>query len=78
MQDPDNSFIEAELMARTHMTAEALMVSNVCRFLLGISGCTISSEFDFVVFADSSSAKALAQRRGVGRLKHLDIRILWI
>ncbi len=27
---------------------------------------------------DSSSAKALAQRRGVGRLKHVDLRHLWI
>ena len=57
------------------MTAEAMMISNVCRFLLNISEVGISKEFDFVVFTDSSSAKSIAQRRGVG-LKHLDIRLL--
>ena len=33
---------------------------------------------DFIVYTDSSSAKALAQRRGVGRLKRVDLRHLWI
>ena len=72
------SSCEAELMAITHMTAESIMISNVCRFLLKIPGYAISPEFDFVVYTDSSSAKSIAQRRGVGRLKHLDIRLLWI
>ena len=72
------SSCEAELMAMTHMTAEAMMISNVCRFLLNISEVGVSKEFDFVVFTDSSSAKSIAQRRGVGRFKHLDIRLLWI
>ena len=58
--------------------AESIMISNVCRFLLRIPGYVISPEFDFVVYTDSSSAKSIAQRRGVGRLKHLDIRLLWI
>ncbi len=31
-----------------------------------------------MVFTDSSSAKSIAHRRGVGRLKHLDIRLLWM
>ena len=72
------SSCEAELLAMTHMTAESIMIGNVCRFLLKISSCVISPEFDFVVYTDSSSAKSIAQRRGVGRLKHLDIRLLWI
>lgn len=72
------SSCEAELMAITHMTAESIMISNVCRFLLKIPGYVISPEFDFVVYTDSLSAKSIAQRRGVGRLKHLDIRLLWI
>ena len=72
------SSCEAELLAMTHMTAESIMIGNVCRFLLKISNCVISPEFDFVVYTDSSSAKSIAQRRGVGRLKHLDIRLLWI
>ena len=72
------SSCEAELMAMTYMTAEAIMVCNVCKFLLGINGREIDSTMDFIVYTDSSSAKALAQRRGVGRLKHVDLRHLWV
>lgn len=72
------SSCEGELMAMTHMTAEAIMIGSVCRFLLNISDCLTSQEFDFAVYTDSSSAKSIGQRRGVGRLKHLDIRLLWI
>ena len=38
----------------------------------------MNSDLDFIVYTDSSSAKALAQRRGVGRLKHVDLRHLWV
>ena len=70
------SSCEAELLAMTHMTAEAIMVCNLCRFLLKLSGR--DSDMDFLVYTDSSSAKSLAQRRGVGRLKHVDLRHLWV
>ena len=72
------SSCEAELLAMTHMTAEAIMVCNLCRFLLKLEGREVNSELDFIVYTDSSSAKALAQRRGVGRLKHVDLRHLWV
>ena len=72
------SSCEAELMAMTHMTAEAIMVCNLCRFLLKVDTREINSTLDFIVYTDSSSAKALAQRRGVGRLKHVDLRHLWV
>ena len=72
------SSCESELMALTYMAAESIMISNVVKFLVKIPSFTISPEFDFVVYTDSSSAKSIAQRRGVGRLKHLDIRLLWI
>ncbi len=62
----------------THMTAEAIMVCNLCRFLLNLDARAIDATMDFIVYTDSSSAKALAQRRGVGRLKHVDLRHLWI
>ncbi len=65
-------------MAMTYMTAEAIVVCNVCKFLLGVSRREIDSQMDFIVNTDSSSAKALAQRRGVGRLKHVDLRHLWV
>ena len=38
----------------------------------------IDDTMGFIVYMDSSSAKALAQRRGVGRLKHVDLRHLWV
>ena len=69
---------EAELLAVTHMTAEAIMVCNLCRFLLKLEDREVNSDLDFIVYTDSSSAKALAQRRGVGRLKHVDLRHLWV
>ena len=72
------SSCEAELLAMTHMTAEAIMVCNLCRFLLKLEGREVNSDLDFIVYTDSSSAKALAQRRGVGRLKHVDLRHLWV
>ena len=72
------SSCEAELLAMTHMTAEAIMVCNLCRFLLKLEGREVNSALDFIVYTDSSSAKALAQRRGVGRLKHVDLRHLWV
>ncbi len=72
------SSCEAELMAMTYMTAEAIMVCNVCKFLLGKTSREVDEFMDFIVYTDSSSAKALAQRRGVGRLKHVDLRHLWI
>ena len=72
------SSCEAELLAMTHMTAEAIMVCNLCRFLLKLDGREVNSDLDFIVYTDSSSAKALAQRRGVGRLKHVDLRHLWV
>ncbi len=43
-----------------------------------MSNREIDSHMDSIVYTDSSSAKALAQRRGVGRLKHVDLRHLWV
>ena len=72
------SSCEAELMAMTYMTAEAIMVCNVCKFLLDTTKREVDEFMDFIVYTGSSSAKALAQRRGVGRLKHVDLRHLWV
>ena len=70
------SSCEAELMAMTHMGAEAIMICNLCRFLLKVDSREVGEALDFIVYTDSSSAKALAQRRGVGRLKHVDLRLV--
>ena len=39
-------------MAMTYMTAEAIMVCNVCKFLLGINSREIDSTMDFIVYTD--------------------------
>ena len=56
------SSCEAELLAMTHMTAEAILVCNLRRFSLKLEGREINSAMGFIVYTDSSSAKALAQR----------------
>ena len=39
-----------------------------------VGGCTA----EHVPFTDSSSARQLASRQGIGRVKHLDAKVLWI
>ena len=46
------SSCEGELMAMTHMTAEAIMVCNLCRFLLNIDSRTIDATMDFIVYTN--------------------------
>ena len=55
------SSCEAEIMATamTHMTAEGIMVCNLCKFLLNLDTRGIDSTMDFIVYTDSSSAKLL-------------------
>ena len=64
------SSAEAELVAMTKATAEALgllhMVQDLGRHMKG------------VVYADSSAALAIADRKGSGKLRHINIRMLWI
>jgi len=35
-------------------------------------------EVEFILFTDSSAAKSMYAREGLGRVKHLDIRALWV
>lgn len=47
----------------THLTAEAIIVCRLRRFLLlKLDGREVNSALDFSVYTDSPSAKALAQR----------------
>ena len=66
-----SSSCEAELMAASEGIKEALLLQEVL-MLAGLG----HSEIEIKV--DSSAAHAFFHRRGVGRMKHIDSRILWL
>ena len=61
---------EAEYYAITRGSAAAIMVQNIL------------SEMDrkckLACLTDSSAAKGISHRRGVGRVKHLELKELWV
>ena len=65
------SSVEAEVYAASSGSSDAILLS---RILAWISGKRTS----IYVYTDSSGAKGILQRRGVGRLRHLSCRILWL
>ena len=64
------SSAEAELVAMTKATAEVIGVLNMMRDL--------GDDKKAVVYADSAAALAIADRKGSGKLRHINIRMLWI
>ena len=64
------SSAEAELVAMTKATAETIGILNMIRDL--------GEDAKGVVYADSSAALAIAGRKGSGKLRHINIRMLWI
>ena len=65
------SSCETEVVAASEGIKEALLLQEVLMFA-GLGHYVIE------VTADSSAAHAFFQRRGVGRMMHVDSRILWI
>ena len=65
------SSCEAEVMAASEGIKEALLLQEVLMFA-GLGHCEIE------VKMDTSAAHAFFHRRGVGRTKHRDSRILWL
>ena len=61
---------EAELVALTKATAETMGILSMIRDL----GRSLKG----VVYADSSAALAIADRLGSGKLRHINIRMLWL
>ena len=61
---------EAELVSQVGVACEVLAVQNLLR------ECHI--EMGITCKCDSSAARAIASRVGVGRLKHLELKHLWI
>ena len=64
------SSAEAEVVAMTKAIAETIGITNMVKDL----GYDIKG----VVYADSSAALAVANRKGSGKLRHINIRMLWI
>ena len=62
---------EAELVAATIGAAEGILIREVLKFVL-------NQEVHLDVRMDSSSARQWLQRSGIGRLKHLAARSLWL
>ena len=65
------SSCEAEVMAASEGVKEALLLQDVLMFA-ALGHCEIE------IKVDSSAAHAFFHRRGVGRMKHIDSRILWL
>ena len=74
------SSCEAELLAGTAAVGDAIQMSNILRFLVGEEKLenSATARVTLTLHTDASSAKAAWQRRGSGRLKHIDIRMLWL
>ena len=68
------SSCEAELYAANGLMVECMFLYRLCKFLCGDSSETNSSDVQQRLYIDSSSAMALMQRAGTGRLKHVQIR----
>ena len=64
------SSAEAELVAMTKVTAEAIGVSNLSR--------DWGRERRITIFADSAAALGIAERRGSGKLRHINVGLLWV
>ena len=64
------SSAEAEYYGGVSMSAEALHMQSVMGFL--------GMPTQIRLRLDSSAAKAVAQRSGVGRIRHLEVRTLWL
>ena len=65
------SSCESEYLASVGGGAEALYISALWEFLT-------HKETEARIISDSSSCRAFSQRQGVGRLKHINVKYLWL
>jgi hypothetical protein len=61
---------EAEYYAAVKGAAEGLAMQAMCRDL-GV-------ELNIVLHTDSSACKGICNRRGLGKIKHMDVQMLWL
>ena len=62
---------EAEWYSACGGSSEAIHVAKVCSFVFG-------KEIRIVVLTDSTVCKAIGARQGVGKIKHLETKSLWL
>ena len=67
------SSCEAEVLSLTSGSSEAMLLKEVWQFMVG-KRHSISLE----ARSDSSSGRQWLQRSGIGRLKHIDVRLCWL
>ena len=72
------SSCEAELLAGTAAFGVSIQLSNILRSLVNEEKLENCPRAIRTLHTDSSSAKGAWQRRGSGRLKHIDTRMLWL
>eukprot|EP00435_Cladocopium_sp_Y103_P069525 s313_g33.t1 len=65
------SSAEAEVYACSSGTSDAILLARLISWLT-------NKKTTIFLYTDSSGAKGILQRRGVGRLRHLSCRILWL
>ena len=68
------SSCEAELFAANGLMVECMYLYRLCKFLCKDDLETNSCDVQQRLYIDSSSAMALIQRAGTGRLKHVQIK----
>jgi len=64
------SSAEAELVALCKLTAEVIGMISMCR--------DWKEEMEGQVWADASAALSIVKRRGAGKMRHINIGLLWI
>ena len=64
------SSAEAELHALCKCASEGLCIANMSKELL--------MDMKLRLLTDSSAARGIVQRQGAGKVKHLDVKSLWI
>ena len=72
------SSCEAELLAASSSVVETMQVTSLVKFCMRDEDRKNNEKVSTTLYVDSSISKALMLRRGCGRLKHLDIRYLWL
>ena len=65
------SYCESEYLASVGGAVEGLYVGRLWKFL-------VRKEVSVNVITQSSSCRAFTQRQGVGRLKHVETKFLWL
>ena len=62
---------ESEFVAMVGGSSEGLLAKHLMKFLL-------NRDPEMKARSDSSAARSLAQRQGIGRIRHLDASLLWL